>query len=230
MHGVGSRNKLTPWHAQFYPSNSLLDVLGRTVCGARCLPRKELHEAWEMATRVRAHLGENAGARIVELASGYGLLATVMLLLDDEAGANESVAVAVDVKLPPNHRRVHDVVTAAFPRLRGRQTFVQARLESFALHSADVVVSAHACGGLSDTVIARAADVSAAVAVLPCCHEHRFRADLDGVADKAAAIDDERAATLRARGYDAQLTTIPHDVSHKNRLILGRLMNTTRPP
>jgi hypothetical protein len=55
MHGVGSRNKLTPAHAHHYPSDSMLDVLGRALCTVGRLPRKELHEAWEIATRVRDH-------------------------------------------------------------------------------------------------------------------------------------------------------------------------------
>ena len=32
---------------------SLFDRLGRAVCEAGCLPRKELYEAWEVARRVR---------------------------------------------------------------------------------------------------------------------------------------------------------------------------------
>jgi hypothetical protein len=78
----------------------MLDRLGRAICTAECLPRKELHEAWEMATRVRQCF---TGGRVVDLCCGYGLLGQVMLLLDDSL----TVAVAVDVKVPPNHGRIH---------------------------------------------------------------------------------------------------------------------------
>lgn len=214
MHGVGSRNKLTPWHARHYPGASMLDVLGRALCTARCLPRKELHEAWEMATRVRRRF---RGGRVVDLCSGFGLLAQVMLLLDEESRE----AIAVDVKLPPNHVRVRDAVAEAFPQLRGRVRFVQAPLESIALTAGDVVVSAHACGSLTDDVLAHAVEAGARVAVLPCCHAYRYRADLAHEPDPALAMDVERAARLRELGFLVVTDAIPADVSPKHRLLLG---------
>ena len=35
----------------------------------------------------------------------------------------------------------------------------------------DIVVSVHACGALTDLVLARAVNARARVAVLPCCHD-----------------------------------------------------------
>lgn len=228
MKGVGSRNKLTPWHAHLYPSHALLDQLGRAVCGARCLPRKELHEAWEMAQLVRGAFsrkdsgGVSAGGRVVDLCCGYGLLAQVLLLVgDEEGGASGEEAVAVDVRLPPNHGRVRDAVAGAFPRLRGRVTFVQAPLSSVELRASDLVVSSHACGSLTDDVLGRAADVGARVAVMPCCHAFRFRDDLAEHADPAAAIDDERVRALQGRGYRAWSASISAAVSAKHRLVFG---------
>jgi hypothetical protein len=214
MHGLGSRNKLTPSHARLYPGDELLNELGRALCTVHCLPRKELHEAWEMAHVVRAQF---RGGRVVDLCCGYGLLAQVMLLVDDDVRE----AVAVDVKLPKNHAPVRDVVTETFPRMRGRVQFVQAPLARMPLHADDLVVSSHACGTLTDDVLAAAVDAGARVAVLPCCHQHRFRADLATHADPARSIDDERAERLRALGYDVWTPSIPVEVSPKNRLLLG---------
>jgi hypothetical protein len=214
MHGKGSRNKLTPWHAQFYPRDDMLDALGRALCRARSLPRKELHEAWEIAEVVCRRF---CGGRVVDLCCGQGLLGQVMLLVD-ESITNE---LAVDAKLPLNHGKVHDAVAAAFPRVRDRVRFVQARLDEIELLPTDVVVSSHACAGLTDAVLARASDAGARVAVLPCCHFFRFRADLDGHPDPARAMDEERVERLRARGYDVVVSSISEEVSPKNRLILG---------
>jgi len=214
MHGVGSRNKLTPSHARLYPGDSDLDVLGRAVCALGCLPRKEIHEAWEMASRVRTHF---RGGRVVDLCCGFGLLAQVLLLLDDTF----TEAVAVDVKLPPNHGKVHDAVAGAFPHIAGRVRFVQAPLKSIDIDSSDLVVSAHACGSLTDDVLARAAEAGARVAVLPCCHEYRYRTDLAGHPDPALVIDLERALRLRALGHEVWTLNIPAAVSPKNRLLLG---------
>ena len=219
MHGPGSRNKLSPSHARHYPGDGLLDTLGRAICTVDCLPRKELHEAWEMATRVRAWLASTPTGRVVDLCAGYGLLAQVLLLLDADV---RSTALAVDIRLPKNHVLVHDAVIATFPNLAGRVTFQRARLEDVALGVGDVVVSAHACGALSDAVLSRAAAVGARVALLPCCHLTRRRPDLVDRADPAARIDEERAMWLVERGYDVIVDTIPANVSAKNRLLLGR--------
>ena len=219
MHGPGSRNKLTPSHARHYPGDGLLDTLGRTICAVDCLPRKELHEAWEMATRIRAWLASFPNGRVVDLCAGYGLLAQVLLLLDADV---RSTALAVDIRLPKNHVLVHDAVVATFPVLTGRVTFQRARLEDVALGVDDVIVSAHACGALSDGVLSRAAAVGARVALMPCCHLTRWRPDLVDRADPAACIDEERASCLAERGYDVLVDTIPANVSAKNRLLLGR--------
>lgn len=214
MHGVGSRNKLTPSHRRLYPGSSLLDEIGRVLCGAGCLPRKELHEAWEMACRVRA---QQRGGRVVDLCCGFGLLAQLLLILDDTSPG----ALAVDVRLPANHTKVHAALARAFPVLQGRLVFVQAPLAGVELTHDDLVVSSHACGGLTDDVLARAAAVRARVAVLPCCHRSRRRTDLASFADRTLVMDLERAHRLRTRGYTVELLTIPPDVSPKNRLLLG---------
>jgi hypothetical protein len=219
VHGPGSRNKLSPSHARHYPGDGLLDELGRAICAVDCLPRKELHEAWEMATRIRTWLASAPTGRVVDLCAGYGLLAQVLLLLDTTM---RSTALAVDIRLPKNHVLVHGAVVARFPMLAGRVTFQRARLEDVALDAGDVIVSAHACGVLSDAVLSRAAAVGARVALLPCCHLTRWRPDLVDRADPAAHIDEERALWLVERGYDVTVDTIPANVSAKNRLLLGR--------
>jgi len=219
MHGPGSRNKLSPSHARHYRGDTVLDALGRAICAVDCLPRKELHEAWEMATRVRAWLGPSPVLRVVDLCAGYGLLGQVLLLLDADA---QTTAIAVDKRLPKNHTLVHGAVIEAFPVLAGRVTFEQARLEDVALGDGDVIVSAHACGDLSDAVLHRASVVRARVALLPCCHLTRWRPDLAELADPAARIDEDRVRWLTDRDYDVVIDEIPPSVSAMNRLLLGR--------
>jgi hypothetical protein len=220
MHGVGSRNKLTPKHAWLYPGASLLDALGRALCAVGVLPRKELHEAWEMAHRVRERF---RGGRVVDLCSGFGVLAQVMLLVDETL----TEAVAIDKKLPQNHGKVHDALAMAFPQLRGRVRFVEMPLERAPIAPGDLVVSAHACGALTDDVFARAVDAGARVAVLPCCHAYRWRPDLAGHPDPSRAMDEQRAERLSVLGYRVWTESIPEEVSPKNRLLLAE---PTLPP
>jgi hypothetical protein len=138
-------------------------------------------------------------------------------------------AVAVDVKVAPNHARVHEALCVAYPQLRGRVRFVQSRLEQFALTRDDLVVSAHACAHLTDKVIAHAAAAGARVSVLPCCHAYRRRPDLMATDDPALAMDVERATRLEQRGYRVDTRTIPPEVSPKNRLLLGAPTSSSGP-
>lgn len=211
-----SPNRLTPHDLGRFAGPSLFDRLGRAVCEAGCLPRKELFEAWEMARRVRRLF---RGGRIVDLAGGHGLLAQALLLLDDSSPSS----VVVDEAVPPSAARLHDVLVREWPRLGGRVTFVPGRVQDVAVDVPDLVVSCHACGSLSDDVLAMAADRRTRVAVLPCCHDARgFDGTLlTGWLDSALAVDVARAGRLESRGYRVWTQTIPADITPRNRLLLG---------
>jgi hypothetical protein len=190
--------------------------VARAACHAGCLPRKELYEAWEVARRTRRLF---RGGRVVDLAAGHGLLAQLMLLLDDSS----PTALAIDKSLPPSTRRLHDALVDAWPRLSGRVTFVAGSLDSVDILADDVVVSSHACGALTDLVLDRAASARARVAVLPCCHDVGVNdaGALRGWVDGALAIDIRRAQWLEQHGYRVWTQAIPADVTPKNRLLMG---------
>ena len=76
------------------------------MCHARCLPRKELYEAWETARRVRRLF---RGGRVIDLGAGHALLAHAMLLLDDTS----PTALAVDPAPPPSRAKLHAAIVAA---------------------------------------------------------------------------------------------------------------------
>jgi hypothetical protein len=89
----GSKNRLMPQHAELFPGETLFNRVARAVCSAGVLPRKELYECWEVARRVRRKF---RGGRVVDWACGHGLLAHLMLVLDDTSRE----AIAYDVELP----------------------------------------------------------------------------------------------------------------------------------
>ena len=96
-------------------------------------------------------------------------------------------------------------------------------LESAPLMAGDLVVSSHACGGLTDMVLDGAAAARTRVAVLPCCQELALNqiASLSGWMDKSLAVDVMRAVRLEQRGYRVWTQTIPAAITPKNRLLLG---------
>ena len=213
---ISSKGRLTDRDLERFPGTSLFDRLARAVCHAGCLPRKELYEAWEMARRVRRLF---RGGRIVDLAAGHGLLAHVLLILDNSSPQ----ALSVDATLPPSSARLHEVLVDAWPRLAGRVVFREGPLESAALFDDDLVVSAHACGALADLVLDRASAVRARVAVLPCCHDLAVNdaGPLSGWVDGPLAVDVMRAVRLEQRGYRVRTQRIPALITPKNRLLLG---------
>ena len=216
MFSPSSRARLTDRDVDRFPGATLFHRVARAVCHAGCLPRKELYEAWEMARRVRRLF---RGGRVIDLGAGHGLLAQVMLLLDDSS----STALVVDKTLPASSARLHDVLVHAWPRLSGRIAFVAGALEHVEIRDTDVVVSSHACGALTDLVLERAAAARARVAVLPCCHNLAVcdAGSLSGWVDGPVAIDIMRAMRLEQRGYRVWTQSIPADITPKNRLLIG---------
>jgi SAM-dependent methyltransferase len=211
-----SRNRLNERHLALFPGETLFERIARAACRAGCLPRKELYEAWEVARRVHRRF---RGARVVDLASGHGLLAQILLLLDRDVRE----AVAVDRRIPENAAVLAAELESEWPGLSGRMTFLQQDLEQVPLQRDDIVVSVHACGALTDLVLERAMAARCRVAVLPCCHDLRNSdaGGLQGWLDGGLSVDVTRAARLRAGGYQIYTQTIPADITPKNRLLLG---------
>ena len=216
-YSTSSRARLTPRDLARFPGDTLFERVARVVCEAHCLPRKELYEAWEVARRARRRF---RGGRVVDLACGHALLAHVMLLLDDTS----KVAVAVDTHLPGSASQVAAAMVSAWPRLAGRVELVASAIADVDVRPGDLVVSAHACGALTDEVLTKATAARARVVVLPCCHEKATcdQGGVEGWIDAALAIDVTRAARLRAAGYLVHTQLIPEAITPKNRLLLGQ--------
>lgn len=211
-----SKDRLTRHDLGRFPGEGLFDRVARALCQAGVLPRKELYEAWEVARRTRRRC---RGGRVVDVAGGHGLLAHLMLLLDDTSPG----ALVVDPARPASAADVASALTAAWPRIAGRVRYVDGWLGQVALAADDVVVSSHACGALTDAVLDAAAHARARVAVLPCCHDAATcdAGPLTGWMDLSLAVDTVRALRLEARGYRVWTQTIPAAVTPKNRLVVG---------
>jgi hypothetical protein len=211
-----SRGRLTDRDLGRFPGTTLFDRVARAVCHAGCLPRKELYEAWETARRVRRLF---RGGRVVDLCGGHGLLAQLMLLLDDSSAS----ALVIDKRVPRSGAKIAEVLGREWPRLIGRTAFAEQAIDRVDLLPGDVVVSIHACGALTDDIIAAAAAARARVAVLPCCHRAGTcdAGDLSGWVDVPLAIDITRAVRLKQQGYRVWTQEIPRDITSKNRLLIG---------
>ena len=205
-----------PHHESLFNGKTLFDKIARSVCSSGSLPRKELYEAWETAKRVRRRY---RGGRVVDLACGHGLLAHIMLILDN--GSDH--AVCIDRNLPENAGKLSQTLVAQWPRLRGKIHFMEMDIQEATILPDDVVVSAHACGALTDLVIDKAVKGHARVAVLPCCHNLKTcsTGNLTQWMEPTLAVDAVRAMTLQSRGYEIITAKIPDTITPKNRLLMG---------
>jgi hypothetical protein len=160
------------------------------------------------------------GGRVVDIGGGHGLLAHLMILLDDTS----SHGIVVDPVMPASAATLNAALASRWPRLGGRVTLIASDVSDVVLQPTDVVVSCHACGALTDRVIEQAAAARATVAVLPCCHDFETcdRGPLAGWVDGSLAIDVMRAVRLEQRGYRVSTQMIPASVTPKNRLLIGR--------
>ena len=215
----GSRQKLGPRDLPRFPGPSLFDELGRALCGASALPRKELFESWEVARRV---LRRQRGGPVVDLAGGHGLTGWLIALQD----RSTPEVTVIDRTLPPSAARVHAALAARWPGVAEKVHHLEADLGSAALPAfgpAHRLVAVHACGALTDRALDLALQAGARVAVLPCCHSHARLDDggLSGWMDRDLAIDSQRAARLRSAGYSVWTSTIPADITPENRLLIG---------
>jgi hypothetical protein len=211
-----SRARLTRHTRERFEGDGLFARIARTVCDAECLPRKELFEAWEVARRVRRRL---RGGRVLDLAAGHGLLAMILLILDDTSPS----ALCIDKTQPLSFERLLAAMTAGWPRLADRITYETRDLREVRAAEGDLVASVHACGPLSDAIIDVALTARARLALLPCCHDLRAcdTGGLEQWMDGPVAVDAVRARRVEAAGYETLATTIPAKITPQNRLLLA---------
>ena len=213
-----SRGRLTKYTAGDFSGDTLFDAVGRVVSEAECLPRKELYESWEVASRIRRRI---RGRPVLEVAAGHGLVSWLLLLFDPETPS----ARCVDRRKPASAERLEAALSARWPRLAGRVRWEERGVHGVAADPGELVVAVHACGTLTDRVLDIALAARAAVAVLPCCQDGarsvQRTGGLEAWMEVGMAVDAVRALRVQAAGYRVYLRKIPEEITPQNRLILG---------
>jgi len=212
----GSKQTLTPYDLHRFAGGTLVDAVGRTVCAASCLPRKELFESWEVARRV---LRRARGGPVLDLACGHGLVGWLVALLDRQTPN----VTCVDTRLPDSAKRLSAALGARWPEVGARVRYLEAPLDAVPIDSTARVLAIHACGALTDYALDLTLAARARFAALPCCHSHRKLDDggLSGWMPSAVAIDSTRVWRLRQAGYRVWTSTIDNDITPQNRLMVA---------
>ena len=273
--GSGDRNNTTTTSTTLLLQDKILNDLARVVCTAGVVCRKEFLETLAAATAIHAHvLNNNAPRRrrMADVAAGHGLLAWFLLVLDlyedrkyDTPTSTRTTAtptirqqqrphrtvVCLDRRMPPAATAIATAMLDHFPQLRDRWTYLEADVSAVEPHPSCLLVSVHACGTLSDALIAMAIKHRAPLALVPCCHtidtarmgyqphalsgwtaeavEARVQHEKQQSKQQkqkheqilATVVDDVRCQTLRNVGYTVEEVLLPETFTPRNRLLLG---------
>lgn len=219
-----ARNLLQRRHIKEFEGNTLFDQFARVVCSTNSIRRKELFEAWYMASSVHKQFPETR--RVADLACSHGLVSWALLLLCKESNAS---AICVDIRMPRSAEKIAAAMLEHWPSLKDRWDYVEGSLDRIVPSSSTLLVGVHACGGLSDKVISLAIQGGAPLALVPCCHSLKAlppeeRDELKSPRsehDLAEYIDNNRIRRLEEAGMHVQEGWIPEKITPKNRVLFA---------
>ncbi len=213
-----SRKHLHAGCAQNYPADTVHDRIARALCGAGCLPRKELFESWSFVHRVRRRLDAPV---VWDLCAGHGLVAFLLALLEPQLTSVR----AIDKRKPQSFEKIRAALAPLGEERVAKVVYEEIELEDLAPPSERVFMTAvHACGRRTDRAIELALASGSSVAVLPCCPEVK-RVDIpDAVRQrwsKAEAVDLSRIFKLHAAGWRTIAAKVDDDVTAYADAIIG---------
>ena len=236
-------------HISDFSGDALFDTYARTICLANSIPRREIFEAWSMASFIHQYFPPYQ--RIADLACGHGLVSWALLLMSlSEANSEmeqlqnsqksfQRSVVCIDKLMPESADNVQQVMITEYPQLANRWDYVEERLESILPHQSTILVGIHCCGTLSDTVIDFAIKAKSSVALAPCCHtmscvpSHQYEQlqialQEDKNCTLANYVDNQRIERLRSAGYQVSLAHIPAYLAPRNQIILASHPSSTK--
>ena len=232
-----------------FNSDSLQDNFLRGIAAARLLSIKEVFETFEFFARIRKSTKSRV---VADLCCGHGLLGILFamferkvekaFLVDSSESESRielieianSVAPWVADKLSVHVARIDAGSPSSDSNCAGKTGANPAsnsalkRNDSLSDHpwskanSGVAIVSAHACGELSDACIAIAIRNQGPLAILPCCYprsECHAPLAIQTQFGLETAFDIERTYVLEAANFQVRWAEIPRQITPMNRVI-----------
>lgn len=174
---------------------------------------------------------------IYDLCSGHGLTGMLYAACNPPKNGQLIKVVLVDLVKPPAHQVLLDLISQVCPWVQD-SFLVQFRADSlhnitFNCDVADddqinIVISVHACGSLTDSILHKACNElnACAIASMPCCYTGTDKGVPYGIKRAlgvAWCADIRRSLFLEENGYHTDFATIPRQITPLNRIILAEV-------
>ena len=220
-HWLGSSNtmylKLTDAH---FNSDSLQDTFLRAIASERLLSIKEVLETFEFFARVRR---DTKTSFVADLCCGHGLLGILFAMFERKVDRVR----LIDKTDPESRQKLLAVATRVAPWVASKVEHDTAAIgvDDDWIEPGGAIVSAHACGTLSDLCLEIAIRSGGPVAILPCCYPRRAcRAPLalQTAFGLKAAFDIDRTYRLEAANYRVRWAELPPEITPMNRILYAQ--------
>lgn len=218
LHSSASINlTMTDLH---FNSDSLQDKLIRSLAVDNLLPIKEVLECFEYFHRIRR---QTRAKVVADLCCGHGLLGLLFAIYERKVDK----VLLVDKNEPESRQKIIKALSKVAP-------WIESKIENKAckispdvdwLPAGTAIVSAHACGKLSDLCIEMAIISKGPMAILPCCYPKsscKSPISLQRALGFEMAFDIERTYHLEKSGFHSKWSYIPKAISPMNRIIQAK--------
>jgi hypothetical protein len=204
----------------YFNSDSLQDVFVKAIATDRILPCKEVIETFEFFQRVRKN---SRADRVADLCCGHGLLGVLFAMFERDVNH----VLLVDKEETDSRQKLINVAIEVAPWIQDKIETLNAKIDTQAswIEPNMSIVSAHACGVLSDLCIEVAIKSGGQLAILPCCYpQAKCKAPqaLQNEFGLKAAFDIDRTYRLEAAGYLVRWAEIPREITPMNRVLCAR--------
>lgn len=202
---------------KYFSGDTLQDKVVRALVNDRVVNIKEILEAFEFFARARREMRAEC---VVDLCCGHGLLGILFAVFERSVKR----VILIDKVEPLSRQRMLTCLGKVAPwiteKIENSGQDINKNMDW--LPEGSSIVSAHACGILTDRCIEIAIERKGSVAVLPCCYPEKHckaPAALGLALGNDLAFDIDRTYRLEAANYYVKWRAIPAVITPKNRLI-----------
>jgi len=209
---------------EHFNSDKLQDKFLQAIAAERLLPIKEVLESFEFFARIRK---TTRTSTVADLCCGHGLLGILFAMFERDV----QHVMLIDQNEPESRKKLIAVANHVAPwiesKIDNRATKIS--IDDSWIEPGVAIVSAHACGVLSDLCINIAIKSGGPIGILPCCYPKSACAAPQSLQTQfglETAFDIDRTYRLERAGYRVRWGAIPEEITPMNRIVYGTLEQT----